>query len=93
VPESRVEVLEDVNEAGNNVVEATQARREGEGSQKGGQLRRWNSTGHVAEGDRVGVEDEERFTLRLPEEVRHDIVTGRLNRSRSCIIVMGVDVI
>ncbi|KAL5982324.1 hypothetical protein ACLOJK_016395 [Asimina triloba] len=48
---------------------------------------RSHTTGHslVPPGD-----DQERFTLRLPEHVRRDIVEGKLNRTTSCGGALGI---
>ncbi|KAF6151017.1 hypothetical protein GIB67_016495 [Kingdonia uniflora] len=48
-----------------------------------GRLPRSHTTGHslVRPGDNC-----ERFTLRLPEEVRKDILNGKLNRTASCLV-------
>ncbi|GAB2287350.1 hypothetical protein Dimus_021729 [Dionaea muscipula] len=44
---------------------------------------RSNSTGHLA----VTAESMDRFTLRLPEEVRKQIMSGKLTRSTSCLLL------
>ncbi|KAL8166398.1 hypothetical protein V2J09_007897 [Rumex salicifolius] len=47
-----------------------------------GKFSRSNSTGHVAVKQ---WENMDRFTLRLPEEVRRQIMSGKLSRTTSCV--------
>ncbi|GMH07769.1 hypothetical protein Nepgr_009609 [Nepenthes gracilis] len=49
-----------------------------------GRFSRSNSTGHVAVKQ---WENTERYTLRLPEEVRKQIMSGKLTRSASCVVM------
>ncbi|GMG99696.1 hypothetical protein Nepgr_001536 [Nepenthes gracilis] len=53
-----------------------------------GRFWRSNSTGHLAVKQ---WENMERFTLRLPEEVRKQVISGKLNRSASCVVLQRED--
>ncbi|KAL9235061.1 hypothetical protein vseg_009859 [Gypsophila vaccaria] len=49
-----------------------------------GKIKRSSSTGHVAVKQ---LENMERFTLRLPNEIRNQIMSGKLGRSTSLVIL------
>ncbi|KAK9732601.1 hypothetical protein RND81_04G009200 [Saponaria officinalis] len=51
-----------------------------------GKFNRSFSTGHVAVNQ---LENTERFTLRLPNEIRNQIMSGKLGRSTSLVILPG----
>ncbi|KAK9130138.1 hypothetical protein Sjap_010625 [Stephania japonica] len=82
-----------LTEINNNLVNET---AENSGRVRG-RFRRWHTTGHTSSVVVVveeGCDDCERFTLRLPEEVRRQIVestaeAARMKRAKSCVDERG----